>query len=133
MRSAAEESTSLSDSHHTHMHTTSQRLRRRLQFSPYNNDIPHTTELSFSHSTSHVPPLPRYWIENPLSHFRMIEMIFDEHAVTSERARFTALMSALSHDELTLDAVADVLQQSDAFFKTPSPIQSGLAAVHTDP
>ena len=110
VHSAAEENILLPD--RSHIHDTPQPLRRRLQFSPSDDHLSdNTNQTSFR---SHVPPLPRYWIKNPLAYFRMIEMIFDEHGVTSERARFSALVSALSHDERTLDAVTDVLQQSDA-------------------
>ena len=40
----------------------------------------------------------------------MIEFIFEEHAVTTERAKFTAVVTSFSHDGDIFEKVADVIR-----------------------
>ena len=43
----------------------------------------------------------------------MIEFIFEEHAVTTERAKFTAVVTLVSHDQDIFKKVADIIRSPD--------------------
>ena len=55
-----------------------------------------------------ISALNRFSAGNPETYFQMIDQIFEEHAVTTERAKFSAVVTSLSHDQDVVDKVADI-------------------------
>ena len=61
-----------------------------------------------------IPALPRFSAPNPEAYFQVIELIFENLEVTTERATFSTVVSSLSHEQDVFDKVADII-------RTPNP------------
>ena len=93
-------------------------LRRRLNFGTSDDTFNRRSNTLESPSlagprSTYVPALPKFSARNPEVYFQMIEFIFKEHAVTTERAKFTAVVTSLSHDQDTFEKVADIIRSPD--------------------
>ena len=90
-------------------------LRKRLNlgslvdnFNRLSNTL-ESSSLAWS-SSNYVPALSKFSARNPEVYFKMIEFIFEEHAVTTERAKFTVVVTSLSHDQDIFEKVADIIR-----------------------
>ena len=93
-------------------------LRRRLNFGTSDDTFNRRSNTLESPSlagprATYVPALPKFSARNPEVYFQMIEFIFEEHAVTTERAKFTAVVTSLSHDQDAFEKVADIIRSPD--------------------
>ena len=88
-------------------------LKRRLNFRTLDDTFSRRSNTLESPSlagprATYVSALPKFFARNPEFYFQMIEFIFEEHTVTTERARFTAVVTSLSNDQDIFEKIADI-------------------------
>ena len=69
------------------------------------SNTPGSPSLAGTH-IAFIPALPRISARNPEAYFQMIEPIFEEHEVTTERAKFSAVVTSLRHEQDVFDKVS---------------------------
>ena len=76
---------------------------------PLNNDVFNVLhgEHTISNAQQNILRLPQFWSNNAQGYFRLIDLLFAEANITSERSKFTALTTALNSDSKVMRMIAD--------------------------
>ena len=77
---------------------------------PLNNDVFNVLydEHTISNAQQNMLRLPQFWSNNAKGYFHLIDLLFAEANVTSERSKFAALATAINSDSKVMRMIADL-------------------------
>ena len=91
-------------------------INQRLSIPPLNNDVFNVLhdEHTISNAQQNILRLPQFWSNNAQGYFHLIDLLFAEANVTSERSKFAALATALNSDSKVMRMIADLWPKIDS-------------------